>query len=123
MKRKFFFSTCNDEKEGSFPKQDQLFKFEIPLGLTIPEAGAGSQEVLWRQAVPATSLATLLGGLGVLALATPAAYIAFQSGQSGENPLSLTKVSVHISMFLLKPYTNHFIYFLFYIFRDITRAW
>lgn len=81
-----------DEKEGSFQKQDPLFRLEIPLGLTVPEEGAGPKEVLWRQAVPATSLATLLGGLGVLALATPAAYIAFQSGQSGENPLSLTKV-------------------------------
>ena len=119
MKRKFF-SICTDETEGSSSKQDQLFKLEIPLGLTIPEAGAGSQEVLWRQAVPATSLATLLGGLGVLALATPAAYIAFQSGQSGENPLSLTKVSVHKSMFLFKLYNNHFI---FYASRDITRAW
>ena len=67
----------------------------------MPEEAPGSGEVLWRQAVPATSLATVLGGLGVLALATPAAYIAFQSGQSGENPLSLTKVLTTFKRFIL----------------------
>ena len=55
--------------------------------------------------MPATSLVTVLGGLGVLALATPAAYIAWQSGRSGENPVTLTKVIFIIIMLL--PFPNN----------------
>ena len=52
--------------------------------------------VLWRQAVTGTNLAVVMGGLGLLALATPAAYIAYQSRTSGESAAALTKVmSIH----------------------------
>ena len=47
---------------------------------------------MWRQAVTGTNLAVVMGGLGLLALATPAAYIAYQSRTSGESAASLTKV-------------------------------